>query len=219
MKKLLIFFGLFFAALYTFAQKWPTVRIDSAVTVTVPKGYEKKDTTGKFSLMARSSFGTILVFKTPDNPRVIPDIERDRHLEEYYNNYIQKVGSAAKEGRILDERDTLLGEIKVKDFTLAVDSGSGIQYRNFRIMHVAGASYTFEFLYEDLHAEYSKPERDKFFSSITVDEGLSRQDQYTTDEPPGIDPLLIGGIGVALLLLILFIVFRQRRRKRTIQRL
>lgn len=216
MKKLLIFFALFLVALLSFAQKWPTVRIDSAVSVQLPKGYEKKDTTGEFSLVARSSFGTILVFKTPDNPRVLPDIERDRHLEEYYDDYVQKVASSAKEGRILDERDTVLGDLKVKDFTLVVDSGSGKQFRNFRIMHVSGASYTFEFLYEDIHEEYSRPERDRFFSAITVNESLSRQDQYTTDVPPGLDPLVIGAIVGVIILSILVFLFVKKRRTRAI---
>lgn len=216
MKKLLIFFALFLVALLSFAQKWPTVRIDSAVSVQLPKGYEKKDTTGEFSLVARSSFGTILVFKTPDNPRILPDIERDRHLEEYYDDYVQKVASSAKEGRILDERDTVLGDLKVKDFTLVVDSGSGKQFRNFRIMHVSGASYTFEFLYEDIHEEYSRPERDRFFSAITVDENLNRQDQYTTDVPPGLDPLVIGAIVGVIILSILVFLFVRKRRTRAI---
>lgn len=216
MKKLLIFFALFLVALLSFAQKWPTVRIDSAVSVQLPKGYEKKDTTGEFSLVARSSFGTILVFKTPDNPRILPDIERDRHLEEYYDDYVQKVASSAKEGRILDERDTVLGDLKVKDFTLVVDSGSGKQFRNFRIMHVSGASYTFEFLYEDIHEEYSRPERDRFFSAITVDENLNRQDQYTTDVPPGLDPLVIGAIVGVIILSILVFLFVKKRRTRAI---
>ena len=216
MKKLLIFFALFLVALLSFAQKWPTVRIDSAVSVQLPKGYEKKDTTGEFSLVARSSFGTILVFKTPDNPRILPDIERDRHLEEYYDDYVQKVASSAKEGRILDERDTVLGDLKVKDFTLVVDSGSGKQFRNFRIMHVSGASYTFEFLYEDIHEEYSRPERDRFFSAITVNENLSRQDQYTTDVPPGLDPLVIGAIVGVIILSILVFLFVKKRRTRAI---
>jgi hypothetical protein len=213
MKKLLIFFGLFLAAHVTLAQKWPTVRIDSAVSVQLPKGYEKKDTTGEFNLVARSSFGTILIFKTPDNPRVIPDIERDRHLEQYYDEYVQKVGSSVAEGRVIDERDTLLGDLKVKDFTLVVDSGTGKQYRNFRIMHVSGASYTFEFLYEDIHEEYSRPERDKFFSSILISDELNRQDQYTTEAPPGMDPMMIGGIVLAILVLLL-LFFWVRRRKR-----
>ncbi len=216
MKKLLIFFVLILAALYSFGQKWPTVRIDSAISVQLPKGYEKKDTTGEFSLVARSGFGTILVFKTVDNPRVIPDIERDRHLEEYYDGYIQKVASSSKEGRVLDERDTLLGDLKVKDFTLVVDSGAGKQYRNFRILHVSGASYTFEFLYDDLHEEYSRPERDRFFNSIAIDEELKRQDQYTTDVPPGIDPLVIGVIaGVIVLVLLVYFILRRRRRRTT----
>jgi len=41
--------------------------------------------------VARSSFGTILIFKVPDNPQITPDIEKDRHLKNYYKNYIKSV--------------------------------------------------------------------------------------------------------------------------------
>lgn len=212
MKKLLLLLLLPLVALKVNGQEWTTVAIDSAVSVKLPKGYEKKDTTGQYSLVARSPFGTILFFKTPDNPRVIPDIERDRHLEQFYADYIEKVRQASVGGSVINERDTVLNKLKVKDFTLKVDTGSGVQFRDFRILHVNGASYTFEFLYPEIQAEYSKPEGDFFFNSIMVNEELERHDQYTTGVPAGIDPLLIAAGVVILIIIVVLAVWFSRKR-------
>ncbi|HEY1025914.1 MAG TPA: hypothetical protein VGE26_12160 [Sphingobacteriaceae bacterium] len=212
MKKLLFLFLLPLLALRANGQEWTTVNIDSAVSIKLPKGYEKKDTTGQYSLVAHSPFGTILFFRTPDNPRVIPDIERDRHLEQFYSDYIDRVRAAAPNGSIINEKDTVLKNLKVKDFTLKTDTGRGVQYRNFRILHVNAASYTFEFLYPEIQAEYSKPEGEFFFNSIMVNEELERHDQYTTGEPAGIDPLwIITGVVILLIIVILAVWFSRKR--------
>ncbi|HQS51835.1 MAG: hypothetical protein B7X86_08365 [Sphingobacteriales bacterium 17-39-43] len=138
--------------------------------------------------MARTSFGTILIFKVPDNPQITPDIEKDRHLKNYYKNYIKSVKQSSKSGIITDEKDNLIGELKVKDFTLKIDTGSGILLRDFRILHTNGATYTFEFLHENVHKEFAVPEREKFFNSIEVNETISSSDQYTSQAPNSDSP-------------------------------
>lgn len=219
MKKLLFLFLLPLIAFQVNGQEWTTVTIDSAISIKLPKGYQKKDTTGQYSLVARSPFGTILFFKTPDNPRVIPDIERDRHLEQFYKDYIEKVRNAAPNGSIIDEKDTVLANLKVKDFTLKVDTGKGVQLRQFRILHVNAASYTFEFLYPEIQAEYSKPEGDFFFNSIMVNEELERHAQYTTGKPAGIDPLWVGVVVIILIIIIVLAVwFSKAKAKKTIRK-
>jgi hypothetical protein len=138
--------------------------------------------------VARSSFGTILIFKVPDNPHITPDIEKDRHLKNYYENYIKSVKQSSKSGIITDEKDNLIGELKVKDFTLRIDTGSGVLLRDFRVLHANGATYTFEFLHENAHKEFAVPEREKFFNSIVVNETIERSDQFTSQSPNSDSP-------------------------------
>lgn len=188
MKKLIILFAIYLIPFLSQAQSWDTFKIDNTVSVGLPKGFTKTETKQEFSLVARSSFGTILIFKVPDNPQITPDIEKDRHLKNYYENYIKSVKQSSKSGIITDEKDNLVGELKVKDFTLKIDTGSGVLLRDFRILHANGATYTFEFLHENVHKEFAVPEREKFFNSIEVNETISSSDQYTSQAPNSDSP-------------------------------
>lgn len=213
MKKIIILLAIYLTPFLSRAQTWDTFRIDNAVSVGLPKGFTKTDTTKQFSLMARSSFGTILIFKVPDNPQITPDIEKDRHLKNYYENYIESVKQSSKSGIITDEKDNLIGELKVKDFTLRIDTGSGVLLRDFRVLHANGATYTFEFLHENVHKEFAVPEREKFFSSIKVNENISSSDQYTSRAPDSDSPdhtkylilliIVLLAIGLAILTILL----------------
>lgn len=188
MKKLIILIAIYLFPFLSQAQTWDTFRIDNAISVGLPRGFTKKETKQEFSLVARSAFGTILIFKVPDNPQITPDIEKDRHLKKYYENYIKTVKQSSKSGIITDEKDNLVGELKVKDFTLKIDTGSGVLLRDFRILHANGATYTFEFLHENVHKEFAVPEREKFFNSIEVNETISSADQYTSQGPNSDSP-------------------------------
>jgi hypothetical protein len=219
MKKIIILLAIYLIPFLSQAQTWDTFRIDSAVSVGLPKGFTKTDTKKQFSLVARSSFGTILIFKVPDNPQITPDIEKDRHLRNYYENYIKSVKQSSKSGIITDEKDKLIGELKVKDFTLKIDTGSGVLLRNFRVLHANGATYTFEFLYENVHKEFAVTEREKFFNSIEVNETISSSDQYTSQAPNSDSPdntkywiLLIMVVLLAIGLTILRILLKRVQR-------
>jgi hypothetical protein len=202
------------------AQTWDTFKIDSTVSVKLPKGFRKIETDKKYSLAARTSFGTILFFKTPDIPLVTPDIEKDRHLKSFYDSYIKSVKTSSSDALISGEADNLIGELKVKDFTLQTDTGGGIMFRDFRILHANGATYIFEFLYQKIHKEYAIPERDKFFNSIEVNENLNRSDQFTSKslnpEKPDNTNYLIFGIIVVLFVigLTIFLVLRKKGQRR-----
>lgn len=217
MKKIFLFLTFILFAGTTFSQTWETVQIDSAVSVKLPKGFTKTEADKKYSLYAVSPFGTILIFKAYDNPKTTPDIEKDRHLKKYYEDYVRDIKRSSTDAIIKDEKDGKLGELKVKDFTLQTDSGSGVVYRDFRILHANSATYTFEFLYQDIHKEYALPERERFFSSIEVNENLVKSDQYTTEsfESATRDNSRIYQIGgLVLLILIILVILFLRKRKR-----
>lgn len=220
MKKLIFLLTIYLTPFLSFAQTWETLKIDSAVSVKLPKGFTKTETDKKYSLVAISPFGTILIFKTPDKSQVTPDIEKDRHLQQYYDDYIKNVKRSSADAIIKDEKDSFLGELKVKDFTLQIDSGSGVLFRDFRILHANSATYTFEFLYQDIHKEYALPEREKFFNSIEVNENLNRSDQFTSEslnsDTPDNSKYLIWGIIAVVLTsgMIIFMVLRKKNQRR-----
>lgn len=218
MKKLFFVLALYMLPALSYSQTWETLMIDSAVSVKLPRGFTKTEKDKKYSLVAVSPFGTILIFKTPDKPLVTPDIEREKHLQQYYDDYISNVKRSSSDAIVKDEKNSLIGQLTVKDFTLQIDSGSGILYRDFRILHANSATYTFEFLYQDIHKEYALPEREKFFSSIEVNESLNSADQYTakslnSGKQDNSTYLVIGSGAVLLIIgLVIFFVLRRKRR-------
>lgn len=205
-----------FLSLGLSAQSWQTLQIDSTVSVELPKGFEKTESENKYSLSARSQWGTILVFKNPDDPTITPDIEKGKHLQKYYDNYIKNLSTASPGFILKDKEDDMLGELKVKDFTLQIDTGSGIQYRNFRLLHANNVTYIFEYLYKDLHSQFAVPEKEKFFNSIKVNERLNQSDQYTSDAINKSNPqdkkFLFWALPLAIIVLVLFYFWYSRRR-------
>jgi hypothetical protein len=214
MKNLFFLFLISFIAFPAFSQNWKTVKMDSTVSFKLPKGFIKTKTEGENNFSAQTTFGTILIFKTPDDPLVTPDIDKDKNLHEFYTEYLNRIQKTTSDGKITNEKDTLLGELKVKDFTLSIDSGSGNQFRKFRILHANNATYTFEFLFQEIHKDYAAEECNLFFNSISVNEDMNRSDQFTAENIPGKGPnyYLIGGVIVMLAGIILFFVLKKPRR-------
>lgn len=218
MKKIIFVLALFILPYLSFSQTWETVKIDSTVTVKLPIGFTKSEKDKKYSLVAVSPFGTIMIFKTPDRPLVTPDIEQQKHLQDYYDDYISNIKQSSPDAIVRDEKDTLLGKLTVKDFTLQIDSGSGILYRDFRILHANSATYTFQFLYQDIHKEYALPERERFFNSIEVNESLNPTDQFTAEslnagKPDNTMYLIVGSAAVLLTIgLVIFFIIRSKKK-------
>lgn len=214
MKNLILCF-LLLCGLNSFAQGWKPVKLDSTVTFELPKGFKKTKTDSASTFSATTSFGTILIFKSVDNPVLTPDIEKEKHLTRYYNDYIERVQKSSGDGKITNEKDTMLGDLQVKDFTLEIDTGSGPEMRKFRILHANNATYAFEFLFEKVSKEYASDECNKFFNSIKVNDKVQPAAQFSesTANNRGINPYMIG---IGILLVVALIVFLFVRKKKVI---
>lgn len=216
MKKSLSTFLFYFITISLFAQLKP-YKIDDSVQVSLPAGFKKTDTLGQTQITAETSFGFIQIAKQADNPHTTPDIEKAKHLDRYYDDFVKRIKKSSKTGTISHEKDTVLGKLRVKDFTLEVDSGSGVQIRNFRLLHENGATYSFQFLYKDISKEYAIPESKAFFESIKTTESLTLASQFTTPgnttgKAPRSNTRLYIGIGAALLIILLLLFFLRRKR-------
>lgn len=219
MKQLIIIYLSIVTALPAFAQKWKPSKLDDSVQVSLPDGFTKKDTLGQTLFNADSPFGQILITKQPDDPATTPDIEKVDQLKKYYDNFVNQVKSSSK-GNISDARDTLVGKLRAKDFKLAVDTGSGKQYRNIRVLHVNSATYTFQFLYKDIHESYAREESETFFNSIkippdaTVDAQFTDPQNTTGKKPAGSTNYLLIGVIAGIILIIAIIILMRKRKKR-----
>lgn len=204
------------------AQKWTPYKIDDSVQVSLPTDHKIIDTLGQTIINGSTAFGNIQVIKTPDNPLRTPEIEKEKNLNEYYKNYLQKIRNSAPQGSITGEQDTTINNLLYKEFTLQVDSGSGKQLRNFRIVHVNSATYTFEFLYDEIHKDFAGDDRNSFFNSIRIPPDATLQNQFTrpgntTGKPPegSYNTLIIGiAIGLAVIIVVVILVVRKRKRLR-----
>jgi hypothetical protein len=217
MKKLFLIHILILAFISIKAQQFKPTLIDDSVQASLPPEFQKKDTLGQQIFSAPTQFGNILVVKTPDDPDRTPEIEKKGHLNAFYEDYVKKI-SGTSEGIISDEKDTTINKLIYKDFTLQSESGSGKQFRKFRIVHVNNATYTFQFLYKDIHQEYAKEEYSNFFNSIKIPPDASVASQFTNPEnttgtPPASSRNYLIGLIVGGIILILIIVFFLRRRR------
>ncbi len=213
---LIVLFYLF--PILLFAQEFKPYNIDDSVQVSLPADFKRVDTLGQTQITARTSFGFIQISKQPDNNHSTPDIEKVKHLNRYYNDFIKRISASSKQGIISNKKDTLLGNLRVKDFTLSIDSGSGKQYRNFRILHENRATYTFQYLYQDMHSQYAVPESESFFKSINLTKPATVNSQFTkegttTGKAPASNTkiyIIAAAIGIILLGLLIF-----RRKRKT----
>ena len=211
MKKILISFSLILFTIAGFAQILKPVKVDSLVTVSLPKKYVRKDTLGQSVFSGNSSFGYMVVIRAP-NANNKP-LKKERDLNKVLKDYIDGIkGQSSGSAQFI--RDTTIGHLKAKTFTLSTNEGEGVKLRNFIIIYTQDVTYTFEYFYEESRQELIKDEYKAFSSSIRHAPELKRTDQYLSNAK-GISPgAKIGIYGGGALVIILVIVFIVRRKKK-----
>lgn len=220
MRSLILIHALILISFFAKGQEFKPYRVDDSVQVSIPPTFQKKDTLGQHIISAGTQFGNILIIKTPDDPNRTPEIQKKKHLDAFYENYVKNISSSVEGSIVSDERDTVINNLRYKDFTLQADSGGGKQFRNFRIVHVNSATYIFQFLYQDVHKEYAAENMKTFFNSIKIPPDATVANQFTetqntTGTPPsGSNYSLIGWIigGVIVIALIIYLIRRRKRR-------
>ncbi|TSD67819.1 hypothetical protein FFF34_010655 [Inquilinus sp. KBS0705] len=213
MKKILALFSLVLLATAGFAQlPLKPVQIDSLITVSLPTEYTKKDTLGQQIYSANASLGFIVVIRAPNAKDNAP-LKKERDLNKVLQDYIKGIKGQAS-GNTLNVRDTVMGHLKAKTFTLSTDEGAGVQLRNFIVIYTQDVTYTFEYYYEESRQEVAKAEYKAFTSSIKVSPELKRTDQYLSNAK-GLSPTAkIGIYGGGALVVLLIIILLVRRKKK-----
>ena len=214
MKKILVIFSFLLCAKAGFAQiPLQPVKIDSLVTISLPKDFTKKDTLGQSIYTANAQYGYMVVIRAPNAENNKP-LKKERDLNKVLQDYIKGIKGQAQ-GSTQNVRDTTIGHLKAKTFELETDQGAGVQLRNFIVIYTQDVTYTFEYYYEALRKDLARDEYRVYSSSIKVSPELKRTDQYLS-MAKGLSPtakiaIYVGGV---LLLIIIIVLIVRRRKKR-----
>ena len=191
------------------------VKIDSLVTVSLPDGYQKKDTLGQHIYAANAQYGFMTIIVAPNERNNTP-LKKENDLDKVLKKYITSIEGQSGTGSSAQHvRDTTVGSLKAKTFTLKKDDGSGtVQMINFTLLYTQATTYTFEYVYSEDRKDVVKDEYKAFISSIRTSPELQRNDQYLSNAK-GLSPALkiaIYGGGALIIVFIIVTVVRRRRR-------
>jgi hypothetical protein len=179
MKKLILFFAILFSVKTVFGQGYKPVKIDNLVTISMPANYSEKDTLGQRIYSAATSFGYMMAIAEPNAKNNKP-LKKANDLDNVFKDYVKGIQSQTPYSSAQNVRDTTVGTLKAKAFTLVIDDGSGnTQYKNFLLIYTTDATYTFEYGYPDMRKDMVKGEAKAYFGSIKLSPELQRNDQYT----------------------------------------
>lgn len=215
MKKIIISFTLLLFAVPGFSQLLKPVKIDSLVTVSLPANYQKKDTLGQQIVSAKGLSGFMVVIRAA-NPKSTHPLKKEKDLNQVLKDYVKGIQGQSGNGSTQNVRDTTIGTLKAKTFTLQTDDGNGdIQFRNFILLYTTDATYTFEYAYPNNRIGLIKDEYKAYVNSIKFSPQLQRNDQYllnTKGMSPTLKIALFGGGGLIIVIVIILIVRKKKRR-------
>jgi hypothetical protein len=214
MKKLLFLFAMLFSVKAVVAQGYKPVKVDSLVTISMPANYTQKDTLGQHIYTASSDLGYLITMVEPNAKNNRP-LKKADDLNDVLKKYITGIQQQSGNGSAMNVRDTTVGTLKAKAFTLRTDDGGGnIQYRDFLLIYTKDATYTFQYDYPDIRKDMIKGEAKAYFSSIKLSPELQRNDQYTDihSTPSSVNTLSIMEIGggIIAVFILVWLVFRKR---------
>jgi len=214
MKKIfLISATLILAAVSGFSQSLKPVAIDSMVTVSLPAAYQKTDTLGQQVFSSNSSLGYVVVLRTPNAKNTAP-LQKERDLDNVLKENIKSIQAESSNASAQFVRDTTIGKLKAKAFTLQTDDGQGdIQFRNIVLLYTNAASYVFEYVYPNARKDMIGNDYKAFVNSIKLSPELQRHDQYLSNAK-GMSPVMtVGLVGGGVLVIILVVLYVQRKRR------
>jgi hypothetical protein len=213
MKKVFLSLALVLFAIAGYSQALKPFKVDSLVTVSLPAIHQEKDTLGQHIYSANGLYGFMTVIRAPNEKNNAP-LKKEKDLNNVLKDYIKKIQTQSGGGSAQNIRDTTVGTLKAKVFTLKSDDGLGnIQLINFTLLYTQDATYTFEFVYPEMRKDLVKDEYKAFISSIKLSPELQRNDQYLSNAT-GMSSTNKIEIGTGVLIVALIIFFVVRRRKK-----
>ncbi|WP_183566224.1 GGIII-like transmembrane region-containing protein [Mucilaginibacter sp. SP1R1] len=217
MKKIILSLTFILFATIGFSQVLKPVKIDSLVTVSIPSNFVKKDTLGQQIYSANGSLGYIVVIRAPNAPNNKP-LNKERDLNHVLKTYIDGIQHQSHTGSVMNPRDTTIGSLKAKVFTLRIDNsgstGESPQLKYFILLYTQEVTYTFEYNYPEQRSELVKADLKAFSSSIKLAPDLKRNDQYISNAKGLSFGAKVGIYGGLPLVIIIVLIVVNRRKKR-----
>ncbi|MBL4677522.1 MAG: hypothetical protein JKY70_15165 [Mucilaginibacter sp.] len=213
MKKLIAFIGLVLFATTGFGQALvplKPVKVDSLITISLPAKYTKKDTLGQSIYNANGAYGYMTIIRAPNENK--EPLKKEKDLNNVMQDYVKGIKGQSN-GDVMNLRDTTVGHLKAKTFTLEVDEGAGVQSRNFIIVYTQDVTYTIEYFYEALRKDLAKDEYKTYSASLKVSPELKRTDQYLSNAKGMSTIAKVGIFGGAAVVLIVVVVLVTRKKR------
>jgi hypothetical protein len=213
MKKIFISLTIILFSVSAFSQLIKPVKIDSLVTISLPPGYQHKDTLGQQIYSANGLYGYMEVIRA-GNPKNTTPLKKERDLNNVLKDYVKGIQGESGGGSAQNVRDTTIGTLEAKIFTLRTDDGSGnILNRNFVLIYTTEATYTFEYGYQDNRKDLIRDEYRSFLNSIKLSPELQRNDQYLSNSKAmSLNKQIAIACGAALIIIVVIILIVRRRR-------
>ena len=211
MKKLFLSIIPIFFILSGFCQELQPVKLDNDVTVSLFPGYQKKDTLNQSTWSANALDGYMIVIRQ-ENVKGNAPLKKASDLNNVLKTYVKGIQAESANSVALNVRDTTVGQLKAKVFTLKSDNGGDITLRDFLLLYTQDATYTFQYVYTNNTQLYAKKEGKAFFSSVRTGPDMTWTDQYQS-RVTGLSPInkieIFGG-GVMVLILVIVLVTRKK---------
>lgn len=213
MKNIFVSLTLILLSIPAFSQLIKPVKIDSLVTVSLPPGYQHKDTLSQQVFSGNGMYGYMEVIRAA-NPKNTAPLKKEKDLNKVLKDYVQGIQGESGGGSAQNVRDTTIGMLEAKIFTLKTDDGSGnILFRNFILVYTTDATYTFEYGYQDNRKDLIRDEYRSFVNSIKLSPELQRNDQYLSNSKAmSLNKQIAIACGAALVIIVAIILIVRRRR-------
>jgi len=211
MKKLFLSIIPILLAVSGFCQGLQPVKIDSDVTVSLFSGFQKKDTLSQSTWSANALNGYMIVIRQANAKGNTP-LKKSSDLNNVLKTYVKGIQAESPNSVAANVRDTTIGQLKAKVFTLETDNGGDITLRDFLLLYTQDVTYTFEYVYSSNTVDYSKKEGKAFFSSVRVGPDMTWTDQYQSRATglSSINKVEIFGGGALVLILVITLITRKK---------
>lgn len=198
-------------AMSGFCQQLQPVKLDNEVTVSLFPDYQKKDTVGQTTYSANALDGYMVAIREP-NDKSAGKPKHASDLNDVLKTYIRGIQAQSPNSVAENVRDTTIGSLKAKVFTLSSNNGGDESLRDFLLLYTQDATYTFEYVYSPETADLSRSEAKAFFSSIRAAGDLNWNDQYMSRASGFTSTYKVEVFGGAALIAVFVIVLISRKK-------
>ncbi|BAU53078.1 hypothetical protein [Mucilaginibacter gotjawali] len=216
MKKIILSITLLMSAMAGYCQLIKPVKLDSLVTISLPPGYQTKDTLNEHIFTANGMYGYMIAFREANAKNNTP-LKTQGDLNKVMKTYIKGIQAQQPGSSAQYVRDTTIGTLKAKTFTLKSDDGNGvITCRNFVLIYTKDVTYTIEYVYPGERTDVVKPEYKAFIASIKLSPELQRNDQYLSNATGMSSTTKIevfGGAGLVVLIILVLIAVKNKKKE------